>query len=326
VARVLVTGGAGFIGSAIVEELVAQEHEVRVLDNFATGKRDNLDRVRGSIRLMEGDIRDPVTVRLAMSDIDFVLHQAALSSVARSVVDPVTTAEVNIQGTLNLLMAARDARVRRVVFAGSSSVYGDNPQLPKREDAQPMPRSPYAITKLAGEHYCRVFHQLYGLETVVLRYFNVFGPRQRPDSQYAAVIPKFIDAALHGQRPVIYGDGKQSRDFTYVSNVVQANLLACEAAEAPGEVLNIACGSRISLRALLDLLSEHTGNGVAPEYAAARPGDVRHTLADISKAERILGYRPHVDMGEGLRRTVEWHRGRLSFAGISHASAPGASA
>jgi UDP-glucose 4-epimerase len=321
-----VTGGAGFIGSAIVEELVAQGHEVRVLDNFATGKRDNLDRVRGSIRLIEGDIRDPVTVRLATSDIDFVLHQAALSSVARSVVDPLTTAEVNIQGTLNVLMAARDAHVRRVVFAGSSSVYGDNPELPKREEAQPMPRSPYAITKLAGEHYCRVFYQLYGLETVVLRYFNVFGPRQRPDSQYAAVIPRFIDALLHGQRPVIYGDGKQSRDFTYVSNVVQANLLACEAAAAPGEVLNIACGSRVSLRALLDLLSEHTGNGIAPEYADARPGDVRHTLADISKAERLLGYHPQVDMREGLRRTVEWHRGRLAFAGLSHASALGASA
>ena len=325
-ATILVTGGAGFIGSAIVEALVAQGQEVRLLDNFATGKRDNLDHVRGRIRVIEGDVRDPVTVRLAMADVDFVLHQAALSSVARSVVDPVTTAEVNIQGTLNVLMAARDARVRRVVFAGSSSVYGDNPELPKRENANPMPRSPYAITKLAGEHYCRVFYELYGLPTVVLRYFNVYGPRQRPDSQYAAVIPKFIDALLHGQRPVIYGDGKQSRDFTYVSNVVQANLLACQANDAPGEVVNIACGSRISLLDLLQLLRDQTGSGVEPELAAPRPGDVTHTLADISRAEHLLGYRPQVDMREGLRRTIEWHRGRLAFAGLAQAHALGTSA
>ena len=325
-ATYLVTGGAGFIGSAIVEELVRRRHEVRVLDNFATAKRDNLDRVRGRIRMMEGDIRDPATVRLATSDVDFVLHQAALSSVARSVVDPVTTAEVNIQGTLNVLIAARDAGVQRVVFAGSSSVYGDNPELPKREDAHPRPLSPYAVTKLAGEHYSRVFHQLHGLGTVVLRYFNVYGPRQRPDSQYAAVIPKFTDALLNDQRPIIFGDGEQSRDFTHVSNVVQANLLACEAPQAAGEVFNIACGTRISLRQLLDMLREHTGNGVEPEYADPRPGDVRHALADISKAERILGYRPRADMREGLKHTVEWHRARLSLTHLCAETTLGASA
>jgi len=325
-ATFLVTGGAGFIGSAIVEELVARDHEVRVLDNLATGNRDNLDAVRGSIRMLEGDIRDPVTVRLACSDVDFVLHQAALCSVARSVADPVTTAEVNIHGTLNVLIAARDAGVRRVVFAGSSSVYGDNPVLPKREDAEPRPMSPYAIAKLAGEHYCRVFHRLYGLETVVLRYFNVFGPRQRPDSHYAAVIPRFVDAALHGHRPVIYGDGEQSRDFTYVSNVVCANLLACEAPDAPGRVFNIACGSRVSLLQLLDLLREQTGNGTEPERADPRPGDVRHSLADISRAATILGYTPQIDIREGLRHTVEWHRTRLSLIERAQSTALGASA
>ncbi|HUT74988.1 MAG TPA: SDR family oxidoreductase [Armatimonadota bacterium] len=324
-AMFLVTGGAGFIGSAIVEELIARGHEVRVLDNFSTGKHDNLDAVRGAIRMLEGDLRDPVTVRLACSDVDYVLHQAALASVARSLVDPVTTAEVNLNGTLNVLMAARDAGVRRVVFAGSSSVYGDNPQLPKREDAEPRPLSPYAVSKLAGEHYCRVFHRLYGLQTVVLRYFNVYGPRQRPDSQYAAVIPKFADALLHGQRPVIHGDGAQSRDFTYVANVVQANLLACEAPQAPGGVFNIACGSRVNLLQLLDLLRAHTGNGIAPEHAASRPGDVLHSVADISRAASLLGYTPQVDIREGLRRTVEWHRSRLSLGGSTHA-AMGASA
>jgi nucleoside-diphosphate-sugar epimerase len=322
----LVTGGAGFIGSAIVEELVGRGHEVRVLDNFTTGKRDNLDRVRAAIRMIEGDIRDPVTARLACSNVDYVLHQAALSSVSRSVVDPVTTAEVNIHGSINVLMAARDAGVRRVVFASSSSVYGDNPQLPKREDAEPRPLSPYAITKLTGEHYCRVFHRLYGLETVALRYFNVFGPRQRPDSQYAAVVPKFADSLLHGQRPLIHGDGQQSRDFTYVANVVRANLLACEAHQAPGLAFNIACGQRVSLLQLLDLLREHTGNRIEAEHSPPRPGDVRHSLADISRAAEILSYHPEVDMREGLRRTVEWHRTRLSLVGRAQSAALGASA
>ncbi len=325
-ATFLVTGGAGFIGSAIVEELVARGSEVRVLDNFATGKRENLDGVNGRIRVIEGDIRDPVTVRLACRDVDFVLHQAALGSVARSVLDPITTAEVNTQGTINVLIAAREAGVQRVVFAGSSSVYGDNHQLPKREDADPRPLSPYAVSKLAAEQYCRVFHRIHGAATVVLRYFNVFGPRQRPDSQYAAVIPRFIDALLHGRPPVIHGDGEQSRDFTYVANVVQANLLACEAPEAPGQVMNIACGSRVSLAQLLDFLRQDIGSDVAPDHAEPRAGDVRHSLADISRAERVLGYRPQVDVREGLRRTVEWHRARLSAQATAHPAAQGASA
>jgi nucleoside-diphosphate-sugar epimerase len=305
-ANFLVTGGAGFIGSHIVDELLRRGERVRVLDNFSTGRRENLpasDHVEG----IEGDIRDPAAVKAAMQGVDYVLHQAALPSVPRSVADPLTSSEVNVTGTLNVLIAARDAGVKRVVYASSSSVYGNSPTLPKREDMSTNPFSPYAVSKLAGENYCRAFHQVYGLPTVALRYFNVFGPRQDPTSQYSAVIPKFIASLLHGEPPTIYGDGTQSRDFTYVANVVGANLLACEKEEAIGQVMNVACGERYTLLDLCHELAALTGKTLQPTFAPPRGGDVKHSMGAIERAMRLLGYRPIVDWREGLRRTVEWY-------------------
>jgi nucleoside-diphosphate-sugar epimerase len=302
----LVTGGAGFIGSNIVERLVREGQRVRVLDNFSTGKRENLAPWQDRIEIMEADVRDLDAVRRAVAGTDYVLHQAALPSVPRSIADPLTTHEVNATGTLHVLIAARDAGVKRLVYASSSSVYGSSPELPKREEMPTNPLSPYAVSKLAGESYCRTFQRLYGLETACLRYFNVFGPRQDPNSQYAAVIPKFITAILGGKRPVIYGNGTQSRDFTYVENVVECNLLACRAENLGGEVFNVACGQRFELLQLVKALEDTIGKQTWPEFALPRPGDVQHSLAAIEKARERLGYTPAVCFDEGLRLTVEF--------------------
>jgi UDP-glucose 4-epimerase len=305
-ATYLVTGGGGFIGSNLVQALVERGQTVRVLDNFSTGRRRNLAAFEDEIELMEGDIRDCATVARAVSGIDYVLHQAALGSVPRSVEDPITSNEVNVNGTLNLLWAAHKAKVKRFVFASSSSVYGDTPQLPKEEHMPPNPISPYAVSKLAGERYTLSFHAVYGLPTVALRYFNVFGPKQDPASQYAAVIPRFIAALMNGQSPIVFGDGEQSRDFTHVDNVVQANLLACAKPEAVGQAMNIACGERYTLNTLLKLLSEIMGKEPHPIYEKEQPGDVKHSMASIQKAQRLLSFSPSIDFQEGLKRTVAW--------------------
>ncbi|MCI0567239.1 MAG: SDR family oxidoreductase [Acidobacteria bacterium] len=308
--RYLVTGGAGFIGSHLVRELVSRGETVRVLDNYVTGKRENLIPGAEGLELMEGSVDDPAVVDRAMQGVDFVLHQAALGSVPRSVEDPLTTHAANLTGTLVLLEAARRAGVRRFVYASSSSVYGDTPQLPKLETMQTVPLSPYAVTKLGGELYCGVFHRIYGLETVSLRYFNVFGPRQSPDSQYAAVVPRFMSALASSDSPVIYGDGMQSRDFTYIDNVVQANLLACTApSAAAGQAFNIACGASFTLLDLLREMGKISGKNIQPRFEAARLGDVRDSLAGIGKAQELLGYQAAVTFQEGLRRT-------LHFAGL----------
>jgi len=307
--RFLVTGGAGFIGSSLVDALVARGDAVVVLDNFSTGKRENLRESAGRITVVEGSITDLATVRRAVAGADFVLHQAALASVQRSVDDPVTANEVNVQGTLNVLVAARDAGVRRLVYAASSSAYGDSETLPKHEAMPPRPLSPYALQKWMGEEYCRVFSELYGLDTVSLRYFNVFGPRQDPHSDYAAVIPIFVTRLLGGAPPTIYGDGEQSRDFTYVENVVSANLRACAGERKNGAVVNIACGERYTLNQLVRMLGRLIGGEIEPLYAEPRPGDVRHSMADIRRADEILGWVPDVDFHTGLARTVEWYRG-----------------
>jgi nucleoside-diphosphate-sugar epimerase len=301
----LVTGGGGFIGSTLVDALLAEGFEVRVLDNFATGRRENLEDALPHIELIEGDIQSYERVHTAVRGCELVFHFAALPSVPRSVQDPLTSNATNVIGTLNVLLASRDADVRRVIYASSSSIYGANEELPKREEMAVAPIAPYAVSKLAGEGYCRSFTNVYGLDTVALRYFNVFGPRQDPLSQYAAVIPRFIAAFRDGRRPVIYGDGEQSRDFTFVDNAVNATLCAARAAgEVAGEMFNAACGSRISLLEILDELRSLTGTELEPEHLPARPGDVRHSLADISKAREALGYRPNVDFREGLRRMV----------------------
>ncbi len=305
-AHYLVTGGGGFIGSNLVQALIERGQRVRVLDNFATGRRQNLAGLENQIELIEGDMRDPATAERAISGVDYVLHQAALGSVPRSVQDPLTSNEVNVNGTLNLLWAAKKSRVKRFVIASSSSIYGNTPQLPKDENMLPNPISPYAVSKLAAERYTLSFNAVYGLQTVALRYFNVFGSKQDPASQYAAVIPRFITALMKGQSPVIYGDGEQSRDFTYIDNVVQANLLACSAPEAPGQVMNIACGDRYSLNTLLQLLAEIMGKEVRPIYETERPGDVKHSLASIARAQKILGFSPAINFREGLKRTVAW--------------------
>jgi nucleoside-diphosphate-sugar epimerase len=307
--RVLVTGGGGFIGCHLVERLLRDGREVRVLDNFATGRRENFAELLDDIDLVEGDMQSYERVHTAVRGCEAVLHQAALPSVPRSVQDPLTSNATNVTGTLNVLLASRDEGVRRVVFGSSSSIYGANPDLPKHEDLLPLPISPYAVAKLAGEGYCRSFHEVFGLETVSLRYFNVFGPRQDPLSQYAAVIPNFTTALLAGQPPVVYGDGQQSRDFTYVENVVEGNLLAMEAQGAAGKVYNVSAGVRLSLNELLDRLRALTGNDAEARYEDARPGEVRHSQADISRAGDELGYRPTVSVEEGLSRTVDSYRG-----------------
>jgi nucleoside-diphosphate-sugar epimerase len=305
VTRYLVTGAAGFIGSNLTEELVRRGGQVRALDNLATGRLPNIAHLLPEIEFINGDIRDAATVAGAIQGVDYVLHQAALPSVPRSVSDPLASHECNATGTLNVLIAARDAGVQRVVYASSSSVYGDSPTLPKREDMPTDPLSPYAVNKLAGEQYCKAFTLVYGLPTVSLRYFNVFGPRQDPTSQYAAVIPAFATTMLAGRRPTIYGDGLQSRDFTYVSNVVTANLLACEREEAVGCVLNIACGQRISLLDLVDRLNKLLGTSLQPVFDPPRKGDVKHSLADAGRAAAKLGFSCAVDFDEGLARTVK---------------------
>jgi len=302
----LVTGGAGFIGSHLVAELVSRAERVRVLDNFSTGHRENLAPAAGQAEIIEGDLRDYQAVLRACQGVDYVLHQGALPSVQRSVDDPMTSHQVNVDGTVNVLEAARQSGVKRVVYASSSSVYGDKPTLPKHEEMAPAPKSPYAASKLAGEYYMQVFHQVFGLETAVLRYFNVFGPRQDPKSHYAGVIPRFIACLLNGGTPVIYGDGLQSRDFTYVANVVAANLLAATVPEATGQVMNIACGERHSLLELLELVGKVVGRQVQPQFEQERRGDVKHSLADISRARQYLGYQPQVSFEEGICRTVEW--------------------
>lgn len=307
-ATYLVTGGAGFIGSNIVEELIKRDECVKVLDNLSTGKRENIEPFMDKIEFIEGDIRNLDIVRKAMAGVDFVLHQAALPSVPRSINDPIATNEVNVNGTLNLLVAAKDAGVKRVIYASSSSIYGSSETLLKREDMPPTPLSPYAASKLAGENYCRIFYQIYGLETVCFRYFNVFGPRQDPTSQYSAVIPKFINAILNGKRPTIYGDGLQSRDFTYVANVVQANLLACEADGVAGDLFNVACGERHTILELVAELNEILEKDVEPIFAEPRKGDVRHSLADINKAQRLLGYNRTHSFRAGLERTATWYK------------------
>jgi UDP-glucose 4-epimerase len=304
----LVTGGAGFIGSHIVERLARAGHRVRVLDNLFSGKEANLESIDGDVDLIRADIRDAGAVAGATRGVEVIFHEAALGSVPRSVADPMTTNEVNLTGTLNVLLAARDANVRRVVYASSSSVYGETAELPKHEDLTPQPLSPYALSKLAAEHYISVFHRVYGLEAVSLRYFNIFGPRQDPESEYAAVVPRFVTALLAGKRPVIYGDGLQSRDFTFVENVVNANLLAAEAEGVAGRAFNVACGGRYSLLDLLGRLKEIIDSEVEPAHEAARAGDVRDSQASIEKARHGLGYQVSVDFEEGLRRTVAWYR------------------
>ena len=304
----LVTGGAGFIGSHLVDALVARGSLVRVLDDFSTGRWDNLADVRDRVEMIEGDITDPSTVRAAMRGVEVVFHQAALASVPRSVANPLATHRVCVDGTLQVLLAARDAKARRVVYAASSSAYGNSARLPKREDDPTVPLSPYAAAKLAGEHYCAAFSEVYGLETVRLRYFNVFGPRQSPDSPYAAVIPLFIRALTSGQSPTIHGDGEQSRDFTFVADVVQANLLAASAPGVSGRVYNVACGRRTSLLELVALLNGLLGVSIAPTHTAPRVGDVKHSLADVERAREELGYRPTTDMKEGLSRCLAWRR------------------
>ena len=308
--RALVTGGSGFIGSHLVEGLLKNGYAVRVLDNFATSRRENLAKVLNDIDIIEGDVRNLTTVRNAARNVDVIFHEAALPSVERSVRNPLESNDVNIAGTLNVLVAARDANVRRVVYAASSAAYGNQPSLPKEETMTPDPLSPYAIGKLAGEQYLKVFQSLYGLSTISLRYFNIFGPRQDPTTQYAGVIAKFATCALEGKPFPVFGDGEQSRDFTYVENAVQANLLAADAELKDSPVVNIAFGQRTTLNQIIEMLNELTGQNLRTEYAPERSGDVRHSHASIERARKILGYAPSVDVLEGLRRTLEWYRGQ----------------
>jgi UDP-glucose 4-epimerase len=303
----LVTGGAGFIGSHIAQALVHRQKRVRVLDNFLTGKKENVAEFLADIELLEGDIQDLETCRRAVRDVGCILHQAALPSVPRSISDPLTTNEINITGTLNILIAAREARVDKIVFASSSSTYGADTRLPKREGNEGRPLSPYAVSKHAGEDYCRLFGDLFGMATISLRYFNVFGPRQDPSSQYSAVIPLFITKVLRGESPAVFGNGEQSRDFTYVENVVEANILASEASIPKSDVMNIACGERITINSLLDSINRILGTNIAAAYAKERPGDIMHSFADISKAKRVLGYVPRVSFQEGLEKTIAWY-------------------
>lgn len=315
--RYLVTGGAGFIGSNIVDELLRRGHEVTVLDDFSSGKEANLAGAKNKIRLVRASITDLVATREACRGADCVLHLAARTSVPRSVEDPIETNRVNIDGTLNVLVAARDAKSRRVVFAASSSAYGETPTLPKDESMSPEPISPYGVTKYVGELYAQVFGRVYGLENVSLRFFNVFGPRQEPSSQYSGVLSRFMLAVLQNSQPVVFGDGEQSRDFTYVDNVVDASLRACEAGDASGKVFNVGTGSRITLNQVLQLLEKICGKPVRAKYDPQRSGDIRDSQADISLSRKILGYEPRVNFEEGLRRTWEWYRDAYGSKKIS---------
>jgi len=310
--RYLVTGGAGFIGSNIVDELVRRGHDVAVLDDLSSGKRTNLEQVAGKVDLQVGSITDLDTIQKACEGVDYVIHLAARTSVPRSVKDPIESNRINIDGTLNVLVAARDAKVRRVVFAASSSAYGETPILPKIETMPPAPISPYGVTKYVGELYAQVFGRVYGLENACVRYFNVFGPRQDPTSQYSGVLSRFMLAVLEGKKPVIYGDGEQSRDFTFIENVVDETLRACEAPDASGRVFNGGTGSRITLNQVIHLLAKISGQPIEAVYDPPRNGDIRDSQADISLARRVLGYEPRVQFEEGLRRTWEWYRGKYS--------------
>ncbi|MBC7248221.1 MAG: SDR family oxidoreductase [Actinobacteria bacterium] len=307
---VLVTGGAGFIGSNLALRLLEEGARVKVLDDLSTGRMENLEEAKDDIEFIRGDIRDEGLLERTLKGVEVVFHQAALPSVPRSIEDPLTTHQVNTTGTLTLLLAAREAGVRRVVYASSSSVYGDSPTLPKVEDMPPDPKSPYALSKYAGERYCQLFTRIYGLETVSLRYFNVFGPRQDPTSQYAAVIPRFITGILSGKGITIYGDGKQTRDFTYVENAVQANLKAALAEGAAGEVFNVACGKSITVHELALFLMDELGREVPIEWAPPRPGEVRDSLASITKALNGLAYTPAFDVRQGLKKAVAWYGNR----------------
>jgi len=307
----LITGGAGFIGSNIAEHLVRQGKRVRLFDNFSSGRRENIGAFADDVEVIESDLRVLDAVRHAMEGIRYVLHLGAMPSVPRSVEDPHTTNQANVTGTLNVLIAARDAGVRRVVFSSSSSVYGDTPTLPKREEMIPCPLSPYAVQKITGEYYCRLFWELYGLETVSLRYFNVFGPRQDPQSQYAAVIPRFITAILKDDPPTVFGDGKQTRDFSHVENVIDANLAACTAPdEALGQAFNIACGGRVSLLELIETINRIVDKQVAPRFDPPRAGDVRDSQADISQAAKLLRWTPRIDFRKGIEKAVAWYQQR----------------
>ncbi len=304
----LVTGGAGFIGSHLVDRLLLEGWSVRVIDDFSSGRVENLADARARVELVQGDLCDQETLAQVTEGIDVVFHQGAVPSVPRSVEEPLRTNHVNVTGTLLVLEQARRAGVRRVVYAASSSAYGDAPELPKVESMPPRPRSPYALQKYAGEVYCRLYHELYGMETVALRYFNVFGPRQDPASEYAAVVPRFVEACLAGRAACVYGDGEQTRDFTFVEDAVRANLLAAQAPKAPGQVVNVAGGKRVSLNQLLGEIQDLTGTGLEPVHQAPRPGDVRDSLADLRRAREALGFEPSVSLRDGLRRTIEHMR------------------
>src|SRR5215813_8576235 len=311
----LVTGGAGFIGSHIAASLAASGARVRILDDLSTGYRENLKEINGNVDFTQGSVADPAVLKKVLDGVELVFHEAAIPSVPRSVENPRDSHIASVDGTFSLLLAARDCKVRRLIYAASSSAYGDQPTLPKREDMLPDPLSPYAVAKLVGEYYCQVFSRVYGLETLSLRYFNVFGPRQDPGSQYSGVVSRFISALLSNETPVIFGDGEQSRDFTYIENVVSANLKAAEVKSGFGKVINIANGERVTLNQLLAELKDLTGRSNAQaEYRDTRVGDVRHSLADISEARQLLGYAPIVGVREGLRRTIDWWQGSR-FAG-----------
>ena len=319
----LITGVAGFIGSSIARAVLAQGDQVRGVDNFATGKRENLSGILNQIDFREADILDLAAMHEACAGVDFVIHEAAIPSVPKSVLDPLGSNAANIDGTVNVLVAARDAKVKRVVYAASSSAYGDTPTLPKQEQMRPDPISPYAVAKLASEHYMVSFYRCYGLETVCLRYFNIFGPRQDPSSPYSGVLAKFITQMLRGEQPTIFGDGETSRDFTYIDNAVSANLLACKApaAKVAGQVFNTATGRRVTLNETFQALQALTGYNGKVKYAPEREGDIKHSLADISMAEEALGYKPVVEFEEGLKRTVEWYREQVSTASRELANA-----
>jgi UDP-glucose 4-epimerase len=303
----LVTGGAGFIGSHIAAALIDRGVRVRIIDDLSTGHRENVAEIGGDVDFIQASLTDQKAVSRALRDVELVFHEAAIPSVPRSVAAPTETHEASVNATFSLLLAARDKKIRRLIYAASSSAYGDQPELPKREDMRPDPLSPYAVAKLVGEYYCQVFSRVYGLETVSLRYFNVFGPRQDPGSQYSGVISRFMDALLNGRQPVIYGDGQQSRDFTYISNVVDANLRAAESGSAVGQVINIANGERVTINEVFEMVKKLTGRGdVQAEYAPSRTGDVRDSLADLNLARSLLGYNPRVGLEEGLRLTIDW--------------------
>jgi len=310
-ARYVVTGGGGFIGSHIVEELVRRNETVTIIDNFSTGKHENVEPFEDDVEVIEADIAEAKNLTQFLKGADYVIHQAAIPSVPKSIIDPVKSHNANVNGTLRLLVACREAGVKRVVYASSSSLYGDSPTLPKHEGMTPNPLSPYGAQKLFGEMYCQVFTRAYGLETVALRYFNVFGPRQDATSQYSGVLALFIPAVLQDRRPTIHGDGLQSRDFTFVKNVVEANLLACKAPGVAGEVFNIACGDRITVNSMLQQINKITGKDVAPIYGDPRKGDIKHSQADITRAKERLGYQPKVSFEDGLRSTIEWYRQNL---------------